>query len=97
MSLISIALSLASRPRWFAQAARVTIATHIDIGTPIMYRALMEIHRITIQVAKRSDLDIPSDIDEAISLVRTLLEQGSLLEVISVEPEGKKNKSLQWG
>ena len=57
----------------------------------------MSSYRITIEVRKRSDLDVPSSIDEAISIVRSLLEQGAILEVTSVEPDGKQNKSLQWG
>jgi hypothetical protein len=52
---------------------------------------------MTIEVSKRSDLDVPSSIDEAISMVKSLLEQGAMLEVSSIEPEGKQNKSLQWG
>jgi hypothetical protein len=57
----------------------------------------METHRITVAVRKRNDLDTPSSLDEAISIVRSLLEQGSMIEVLAVEPEGKQNKSAQWG
>jgi exosome complex RNA-binding protein Csl4 len=57
----------------------------------------MDTYNITIKVRKRSDLDVPSNLDEAITMVTNLLQQGVMLEVISVEPEGKQNKSLQWG
>jgi exosome complex RNA-binding protein Csl4 len=57
----------------------------------------MDTHNITIKVRRRSDLDVPSSLDEAITMVTRLLQQGEMLEVVSVEPEGKQNKSLQWG
>jgi hypothetical protein len=57
----------------------------------------MDTYNITITVRRRSDLDVPSSLDEAITMVTRLLQQGEMLEVVSVEPEGKQNKSLQWG
>jgi hypothetical protein len=57
----------------------------------------METYRITVAVRKRTDLDTPSSLDEAIGIVRSLLEQGVMLDVLAVEPEGKQNKSAQWG
>lgn len=53
--------------------------------------------RITVAVRKRSDLDAPSSIDEALALVRNLLEQGSFLTVLAVEPEDKQTKQVKWG
>ncbi len=57
----------------------------------------MTTYRLTVEVSQRTDLDVPSSIDEAISMVTSLLNQGAMIEVISVEPEGKQNKSVQWG
>ena len=57
----------------------------------------METYRITVAVRKRTDLDTPSTLDDAIAIVRSLLEQGAMIDVLAVEPEGKQNKSIQWG
>lgn len=57
----------------------------------------METYRITVTVRQRSDLDVPSSIDEAVSMVYNLLNQGSMLEVLSVEPEEKQTKEVRWG
>jgi hypothetical protein len=57
----------------------------------------MNTYRITITVGQRSDLDVPSSIDEALSMVRNLLSQGSMLEVLSVEPQEKETKEIKWG
>lgn len=57
----------------------------------------MNTYRITVTVGQRSDLDIPSSIDEALSLVRNLLGQGGMLEVLSVEPQDKETKEVRWG
>ena len=58
---------------------------------------LMETYRITVAVRKRYDLDVPSSIDEALSIVRSLLLQGSVLDVLAVEPEAKQTKEVKWG
>jgi|LakMenE01Jun11ns_1017448.scaffolds.fasta_scaffold9426280_1 hypothetical protein len=57
----------------------------------------MNTYRITVTVGQRSDLDIPSSVDEALSLVRNLLSQGDMLEVLSVEPQDKQTKEIKWG
>lgn len=57
----------------------------------------MNTYRITVTVGQRSDLDIPSSVDEALSLVRNLLSQGGMLEVLSVEPQDKETKEIKWG
>jgi hypothetical protein len=57
----------------------------------------METFRITVAVRKRSDLDAPANIDEAISMVRSLLNQGSMLDVLAVEPQEKETKEIKWG
>lgn len=57
----------------------------------------METYRITVAVRQRSDLDVPSSIDEAVSMVYNLLNQGSMLEVLAVEPEAKQTKEVKWG
>jgi len=57
----------------------------------------MNTYRITVTVRQRSDLDIPSSVDEALSLVRNLLSQGDMLEVLSVEPQDKETKEIKWG
>ena len=57
----------------------------------------MNTYRITIAVRQRSDLDMPSSVDEALSLVRNLLSQGDMLEVLSVEPQDKETKEIKWG
>lgn len=56
-----------------------------------------ETYRITVAVRKRSDLDVPSSLDEAMTMVRSLLEQGSFLTVLAVEPEAKQTKDLRFG
>lgn len=53
--------------------------------------------RITVAVRRRSDLESPSSIDEALAMVRNLLEQGSFLTVLAVEPEAKETKEVKWG
>lgn len=53
--------------------------------------------RITVAVRRRSDLEAPSSIDEALAMVRNLLEQGSFLTVLAVEPESKQTKEVKWG
>lgn len=58
---------------------------------------LMETYTITVKVAKRYDLDAPASIDEALSMVRSLLLQGSMLDVLAVEPEAKQTKEVKWG
>jgi len=57
----------------------------------------METYRITVAVRKRNDLDAPANIDEALSMVRSLLTQGSMLEVLAVEPNDKQTKEVKWG
>lgn len=64
----------------------------------------METYRITVTVRQRSDLDVPSSIDEAVSMVHNLLTQGSMLDVVSVEPLDKQTKTIplddsamKWG
>ncbi len=57
----------------------------------------METYRITVAVRKRSDLDSPSSLDEALSIVTQLLTQGHFLEVLTVEPEAKQTKEVKWG
>ena len=57
----------------------------------------METYRITVAVRKRTDLDAPSNIDEALSMVHSLLTQGSMLDVLAVEPEHKQTKEVKWG
>jgi hypothetical protein len=57
----------------------------------------MNTYQITVTVGQRSDLDIPSSVDEALSLVRNLLSQGDMLEVLSVEPQDKQTKEIKWG
>jgi hypothetical protein len=57
----------------------------------------MNTYRITVVVRKRDDIDAPSSIDEAVSMVRQLLEQGSFLEVLAVEPEERPTNTVQWG
>lgn len=57
----------------------------------------METYRITVAVRKRTDLDAPANIDEALSMVRSLLTQGSILEVLAVEPNDKQTKEVKWG
>ena len=57
----------------------------------------MNTYKITVTVGQRSDLDIPSSVDEALSLVRNLLSQGDMLEVLSVEPQDKQTKEIKWG
>jgi hypothetical protein len=57
----------------------------------------METYRITVAVRKRSDLDAPANIDEALSMVRSLLAQGSMLDVLAVEPQDKQTKEIKWG
>jgi hypothetical protein len=57
----------------------------------------MNTYKITVTVGQRSDLDIPSSVDEALSLVRNLLSQGAMLEVLSVEPQDKETKEIKWG
>lgn len=57
----------------------------------------METYRITVAVRKRSDMDAPSTLEEAISMVHSLLYQGSMIEVLAVEPESKQTKEVKWG
>lgn len=57
----------------------------------------MNTYRLTVVVRKRDDLDVPSSVDEAVSMVHQLLEQGSFLEVLTVEPEEKPTNIIQWG
>jgi hypothetical protein len=57
----------------------------------------MDTYRITVAVRKRSDLDAPMNIDEAISMVHSLLNQGSMLDVVAVEPQEKQTKEIKWG
>jgi hypothetical protein len=57
----------------------------------------MNTYQITVTVRQRSDLDIPSSVDEALSLVRNLLSQGDMLEVLLVEPQDKQTKEIKWG
>jgi hypothetical protein len=57
----------------------------------------MNTYRITVVVRKRDDIDAPSSIDEAVSMVHQLLEQGSFLEVLAVEPEERPTNTVQWG
>lgn len=56
-----------------------------------------EVYRITVAVRKRDDLDVPSSLDEALSMVNSLLAQGSMLTVLAVEPEAKQTKDLRFG
>lgn len=57
----------------------------------------MNTYRITVVVRKRDDIDAPSSIDEAVSMVHQLLEQGSFIEVLAVEPEERPTNIVQWG
>jgi|LauGreDrversion4_2_1035121.scaffolds.fasta_scaffold1502628_1 hypothetical protein len=57
----------------------------------------MNTYRITVVVRKRDDIDAPSSIDEAVSMVHQLLEQGSFIEVLAVEPEERPTNTVQWG
>ena len=57
----------------------------------------METYRITVAVRKRSDLDSPSSLDEALSMVTQLLNQGQFLDVLAVEPTEKQTKEIKWG
>jgi hypothetical protein len=57
----------------------------------------MDTYRITVAVRKRSDLDAPMNIDEALSMVHSLLTQGSMLDVLAVEPQDKQTKEIKWG
>lgn len=58
----------------------------------------METYRITVAVRKRSDLDSPASLEEAMSMVNSLLTQGSFLDVIAVEPETTgQAKQVKWG
>jgi hypothetical protein len=57
----------------------------------------MNTYRITVVVRKRDDIDAPSSIGEAVSMVHQLLEQGSFLEVLAVEPEERPTNTVQWG
>jgi hypothetical protein len=58
----------------------------------------MNTYRLTVVVRKRDDIEdaLPS-VDEAVSMVHQLLEQGSFLEVLAVEPEEKPTNTVQWG
>lgn len=57
----------------------------------------MDTYRITVAVRKRSDLDSPSSLDEALSMVKQLLMQGQFLEVLAVDPTEKQTKEIKWG
>jgi len=57
----------------------------------------MNTYRLTVVVRKRDDIDAPSSVDEAVSMVHQLLEQGSFLEVLAVEPEERPTNTVQWG
>lgn len=57
----------------------------------------MDTYRITVAVRKRSDLEAPASLDEALAIVRNLLEQGSFLTVLAVEPEATKSGQVKWG
>ena len=48
-------------------------------------------------IRKRDDIDAPSSVNEAVSMVHQLLEQGSFLEVLAVEPEERPTNTVQWG
>jgi hypothetical protein len=59
---------------------------------------MSETYRLTVAVRKRKDLESPTTIDEAVTLVHTLLTQGSFIEVVSVLPEQKSNgNEVKWG
>lgn len=57
----------------------------------------METYRITVAVRRRTDLESPKNIDEALIMVRQLLSQGYMLDVIDVEPQDKETKEVKWG
>lgn len=58
---------------------------------------MSETYRLTVAVRKRNDLDTPRDIDEAVEIVRRLLNEGSFVEVVSVLPERKSGGEVRWG
>lgn len=59
---------------------------------------MSETYRLTVAVRKRSDLDTPSTIDEAVAVVHNLLTQGTFIDVVSVLPEQQSNgNEVKWG
>ena len=43
-------------------------------------------YTLTVKIRKRTDLEEPTSMEEAVSMVAGLLSNGSFLEVLSVEP-----------
>jgi len=41
---------------------------------------------LTVKIRKRTDLEEPTSMEEAVSMVAELLSNGSFVEVLSVEP-----------
>lgn len=64
---------------------------------PVCLPPMSETYRLTVAVRKRNDLDTPRDIDEAVEIVRRLLNEGSFVEVVSVLPERKSGGEVRWG
>lgn len=55
---------------------------------------------LTVKIQKRTDLEQPTSMEEAISIVTGLLSNGSFLEVVSVEPwwvAYEKAEGIDWG
>ena len=66
-------------------------------------------YTLTVKIRKRTDLEEPTSMEEAVSMVAGLLSNGSFLEVLSIEPwwvsylqyltwEGEKEREKErWG
>lgn len=54
-------------------------------------------YRLVVTVRKRTDLDVPSSLDDAVSMVGNLLAQGSFLDVLAVEADAPTNDVIRLG
>jgi hypothetical protein len=57
-------------------------------------------YALTVKIRKRTDLEQPTSIEEAVSMVAGLLSNGSFLEVLSVEPwwvAYEEAEGIDWG
>jgi hypothetical protein len=79
-------------------AHTLTIHTTRTNRYPLCSMTMTDTYRLTVAVRKRSNLDAPANTDEAVALVKDLLAQGSLIDVLSVLPEQEnKGSQVRWG